>query len=81
MTQIVLSPDQAAVVASAKEPVRVCLPDGSIAGWLSSSIRLTPRPGDPTPEEIAEIKRRMTSPGPRYSTKEVLDHIQSLEQG
>jgi hypothetical protein len=81
MTQIVLSPEQAAVVATAKEPVWICLPDGSVAGCLSSTIRLKPRQGDPTSEEIADIKRRMASPGPRHSTQEVLDHIRSLEQG
>jgi hypothetical protein len=77
MTQITLSSDQAGIVANATEPVRVCLPNGSIAGWLKRDI--TPKEPIFTPEEIAEAERRANGPGPWCTTKEVLEHLKSLE--
>jgi hypothetical protein len=78
MTQIILNSEQAAILAGASEPVCVRLPDGAIAGFLKRDI--TPKEPLFTPEEIAEAERRAHSSGPWYTTKEVLEHLKSLEQ-
>jgi hypothetical protein len=81
MTQIVLTNEQASVLASATEPVIVCRPDGSIAGVVSPRSKIvTPKEPLFTPEEIAEAERRLDSPGAWYTTREVLDHLRSHEQ-
>jgi hypothetical protein len=77
MTQITLSSEQAAALTNATEPVRICLPNGSVAGWLTRD--LTPQVPIFTPEEIAEAERRANGPGPWFTTKEVLEHLKSLE--
>jgi hypothetical protein len=76
MTQITLNSEQAAVFASTSEPICVRLPNGSIAGFLKRDN--TPKEPLFTPEEIAEAERRAGSPGPWYTTKEVLEHLKSL---
>ena len=81
MTRIVLTPEQAAVISSATEPVRIYFADGSIAGWLSSTIHLPPKMATFTPEEVASAERESESPGPWYTTQEVLDHLRSLDAG
>jgi len=78
MTQIILNSEQAAIFNSATEPVRVCFPNGVIAGWLKRDI--TPKEPIFTPEEIAEAERRANAPGRWYTTQEVLEHLKSLEQ-
>jgi len=78
MTQITLNSEQAAILAKANESVLIYLPDGSIAGLLRRDM--TPKEPIFTPEEIAEAERRANSPGPWHTTKEVLDHLRSLEQ-
>jgi hypothetical protein len=78
MTQITLSSEQAAIVSNANEPIRVCLPNGIVAGWLKRDI--TPKEPIFTPEEIAEAERRANGPGPWLTTKEVLDNLRSLER-
>ena len=80
MTKITLSPEQAATVTEATEPVRICLPDGSIAGWVSSTMHLPPKNPGFSPEEIAEAERRLNSPGPWHTTQEVLEHLRDLER-
>jgi hypothetical protein len=79
MTQIVLTSEQDGVFATANEPVAVCRPDGSVAGYLRRKVD-TPKEPLFTSEEIAEAERRMHSPGPWYTTKEVLEHLRSLER-
>lgn len=78
MTRIVLTPEQAAIVSSATEPVRIYFADGSIAGWLSSAIHVPPKMAVFSPEEIAEAERESESPGPWYSTYEVLDRLRLI---
>jgi hypothetical protein len=78
MTQITLSSEQAAILSNASEPVCVRLPNGTIAGWLKKDI--TPKEPIFTPEEIAEAERTANSPGPWYTTKEVLERLRSLDQ-
>ena len=80
MTKITLNTEQAAIIAAATEPVRICNPDGSIAGWVARKPKdVTPQEPLFTPEEIAEAERRIDAPGRWYTTKEVLDHLRALE--
>jgi hypothetical protein len=44
---------------------------------LGSFIPAGP-PDELTPDELAEIKRRMQSPGPWYTTQQVLAYLDSL---
>jgi len=73
MTKIELTPEQASIVSAARGPVRICLPDGSIVGWLKCDIT----PAEPifTPEEIAEAERRLDAAGPWFTTEEVLESL------
>jgi hypothetical protein len=45
---------------------------GSFSPAVSAGLELTP-------EELAELKRRMASPGPRYSTEQVIEHLRAME--
>jgi hypothetical protein len=81
MTQILLTTEQAGILAAASEPVAICRPDGSVAGFISPKGRLiTPDKCPFTPEEIAAAEKEAESPGPWYTTKEVLEHLRSLDQ-
>ena len=75
MTQIKLTAEQAEALTTATEPTVLCRPDGIVVGGAYK------QPKEPlfTPEEIAEAERRLDAPGPWYTTKEVLDHLRSLE--
>jgi hypothetical protein len=81
MARIVLTAEQASVLEGACEPVAICRRDGSIAGFVSPKGRLfTPDICPFTPEEIAAAEKEGESPGPWYTTKEVLEHLRSLDQ-
>ena len=73
MTYIIINPEQARVIAEANEDVQVRDESGNVLGYASSSGF--------TSEEIKQIKRDLASDQARYTTKEVLDHLRSLEQG
>ncbi len=75
MTRITLTPEQAEIVDAAVEPVRICYPDGSIAGWVTSTIHLPPRNPGFTPEEVSEAERGLNSRGPWLTTQEVLESL------
>lgn len=78
MTQLVLTPEQASLVAQTQGKLPIYLPDGSVAGYLS---RLVPSADRPifTPEEIAAAQKAADSPGPWYTTQQVLDHLRTLD--
>ncbi len=73
---IVLTPEQEAVLAAGAERVMIQRPDGRVAAVVD------PRRNKPlfTSEEVAEAERRADSPGPWYTTAEVLAHLHSLGQ-
>ena len=60
-------------------PAAVRHADGRIIGSAKAD---NPTPKEPlfTPEEIAEAECRIDSLGPWYTTKEVLEHLKSLDQ-
>jgi hypothetical protein len=78
MSEIILTPEQAAIVGSMDKPLRVYNPDGSVVGWLSRSRLIVPKQSPFTPEEIAAAEKESESVGPWYTTQEVLDHLRSL---
>jgi hypothetical protein len=71
MTQVFLTPEQAQVVAHALEPIQLCDPKGNVLATIQPEA---------TAEEIAEAKRRITSPGPWYSGDQVREHIRVLQE-
>ena len=80
MAEIVLSPEQLAVLSSAEGFVAIRKPDGSFVGWVSpTSNFIIPDVCPFTPEEIAAADAAATGPGPWYSTQEVLAHLRSLD--
>jgi hypothetical protein len=71
MLQIVLTDEQAKVVATALKPVQVRDGQGNALGWINPVW---------TEEDIAEAKRRLASDEPRYTTAQVLEYLRSLEK-
>jgi hypothetical protein len=71
MIKIVLSDEQAKAVANAAGAIELRDHQGRLIGLVSPS---------PSSAEIAEAKRRLNSAGPWYTTEQVINHLQSLEQ-
>jgi hypothetical protein len=80
MTKIVLTPEQAATVFSATEPVRIYCPDGSIAGWVSSTMHLPPKAAFFSPEEIAAAERETESREGDVTTQQMLESLRAMER-
>jgi hypothetical protein len=70
MPEIVLTAEQARLVAESPTPVPVRDPQGNLLGHLEPPL---------TPERIAELKRRARAPGPRYTGAQVQARLQALE--
>jgi hypothetical protein len=80
MTQITLTPEQAAALEGAEGLVALRRPDGSFVGWISPSTKfIIPNECPFTPEEIAAAEKEAEGEGPWHTTREVLDHIESLK--
>jgi uncharacterized protein YmfQ (DUF2313 family) len=71
MQQIILTKEQAEIVAQAFAPVLVYDETGKLLGHIEPKL---------TPEKIAELKRRAASPGPWYTGEQVQARLQALEQ-
>ena len=71
MSQIVLSDDQIKAFQAATDAVELRDQSGNLLGYVS-------RP--PARAEIADAQRRLASDGPWYTTREVLNHLESLER-
>jgi hypothetical protein len=71
MQHIVLTEDQAKVVAAALQPVQVRDTRGNVLGSIAPVW---------TAEDIADARRRLASDEPRYTTAQVLEHLRSLGQ-
>lgn len=81
MREVILSPEQAAIVASAEEPITIRGPAGEFIGWVWSTSQFrTPSECPFTPEEVAAAELEADGPGPWYTTKQVLEHLRSLDQ-
>jgi hypothetical protein len=71
MTELILSEEQAKLVASAAGPMRVRDAKGQVIGRLEPEL---------TPEVIAELKRRAASPGPRFTGAQVQARLHALQE-
>ncbi len=71
MPHIVVDDQQVKIICEATDNVEVRDQNGRCLGYVAHGF---------TDEDIAIAKRRLTSDEPRYTTSEVLDHLQSLEQ-
>lgn len=69
--QISLDRQQSELVLHAHGSVQVRDHEGKLLGYLAPPF---------TAEEIAEAQRRLASDQPRYTTRQVLDHLRSLER-
>lgn len=70
MPRLILTQEQADLVAGAREPIEVCDPRGTPLTSIAPLI---------TEEEIAEIKRRKASPGPWFTGAQVQARLQALQ--
>jgi hypothetical protein len=68
MRDIVVSDDLCRAITEAGGEVRLVTPQGEVLGRFEPEL---------TPEEMAEIRRRLASDEPRYTTRQVLDRLGS----
>ena len=81
MTQIILTPEQAAILSAADSPIVLRDPNGVVVGFVARRGQFaTPKVPLFTPEEIAEAERDLDSEGPWYTTKEVLESLRESER-
>jgi hypothetical protein len=69
--EVILTEDQAKIVAQAFGPVKVRDVQGNVLGHIEPKL---------TPEMIAELKRRARSPGPRYTGDQVQARLRALQE-
>lgn len=71
MSHIIVDDEQAKLIREAAENVEIRDRNGKHLGYVTNGW---------TEEDIAIAKERLASDEPRYTTREVLDHLESLEQ-
>ncbi len=71
MQHIVVNDEQAKIISESPESIEIRDRSGKHLGYVAHGF---------SDEDIAIAKQRLASDEPRYTTQEVLDHIQSLEQ-
>jgi len=74
MIIIQLTPEQSALMCNANDTIYLHDSSGKAVG----TVKMHPDDNPFTPEEIEEYQRRAKSPGPRYTTAQVLDHLMQL---
>lgn len=71
MVDIVVSDEQAREIVAGSDTIRIRDTQGRIL------FALPPRPSD-GPDDIEAMRRALASDQPRYTTEQVLGHLQSL---
>ena len=71
MRHLVVSDEQARIISQSNEGVEIRDRHGVHLGYVAHGF---------SDEDIAIAKERMTSDEPRHTTRDVLDHLRSLEQ-
>ena len=71
MPHIVVDDKQAKIIAEAKESIEIRDRHGKHLGYVAHQF---------TDEDLTIAKQRLSSDQPGFSTREVLDHLGSLEQ-
>lgn len=80
MNEIVLSAEQASIVASAEGSIAVRRPDGELIGWVEPLALQTPQQSPFTEEEVAAAATEALGPNEWHTTKQVLERLRSLDQ-
>jgi hypothetical protein len=70
MHHVVVDDQQAKIISDATESIEIRDPRGRHLGYVAQGF---------TDEDIAIAKDRVASDEPRYTTPEVLQHLQSLD--
>ena len=81
MTTIAVPRSLAEALGKATEPIRLVDEQGKLLGRFSPAADAIYASDELTAEELAEMKRRMSSPGPWYTTDEMIAYVRSREQG
>jgi hypothetical protein len=71
MPHIVVDDEQARIISESAGQIEIRDKDGKSLGYVAQGF---------TEDDIAIANQRKASKEPRYTTQEVLDHLQSLEQ-
>jgi hypothetical protein len=77
MTTISIPSSVAAILRKANLPARLVDEQGNVLGSFSPIQSET---DELTPEQIAEMKRRLAGPGPWCTTEQLLAHIDSVDK-
>ena len=72
MPELILTDEQARLVAQARDRLPVRDGKGNLVGHLE--------PFDLSPEEIARLKRRAASPGPWFTGEQVQSRLRALQE-
>ncbi len=78
MSQFILDANSIHTLTALTQPVDLCDPSGKVLGHFVPRIRLAEWEivgSEPNPDELS---KREQSQGKRYSTAEVLSHLESL---
>jgi hypothetical protein len=81
VNEIILSAEQAAMLALAEGWVAVRHPDGRLLGWIETCQGFV-TPEDPvfTDEQVAAAELRELTPGPVRTTQEVLARLRAIDR-
>ena len=71
MSHIVVDDRQAKIIAEAAQTLEIRDQRGNHLGYVAHRF---------TDEDVAVAKRRLQSDEPRFTTREVLEHLRSLER-
>jgi hypothetical protein len=71
MPHIVVDDTQARIISESAGNIEIRDRSGKHLGYVAHGF---------TDEDLAIAKQRMASPEPRYSTRQVLDYLESLEK-
>ena len=80
MIRIVLTEEQTEAITGVSEPIDLVDSSGRMLGRMTPTLPSTDETPDMTPEELAELKQRMLSPGPGVTTKQLLERLQSTDK-
>ncbi len=80
MIRIVLTEEQTKAITGVSEPIDLVDSSGRMLGRIPPTPPESDQTLEMTPEDLADLKRRMESPGPGATTKELLERLQSTDK-
>jgi hypothetical protein len=78
MTVVTVSEEQARLISEATTPIVFVDVSERKVGTLEPLAAPSNSQPSISDEELAELKRRLNSPGPGKTTKELLDHLKAI---